>query len=101
MLMFLLETTKRKIEDIIQDDEYDYNHEFESLFNQINFEIEQLKTKEVLVGEKKAPKEKKLGKQQLMIVENFFTQYHLYYKKKKITEEINEFPFILEFYHCF
>lgn len=101
MLMFLLETTKRKIEDIIQDDEYDYNHEFESLFNQINFEIEQLKTKEVLVGEKKAPKEKKLGKQQLMIVENFFTQYHLYYKKKKITEEINEFPFILEFYHRF
>ena len=36
-----------------------------------------------------------------MIVENFFTQYHLYYKKKKITEEINEFPFILEFYHRF
>lgn len=101
LLLFIIECNKEKIKSVIGDDDYQYTHQFTQLFEMIEHTIEELNT---FVENKEDLKKEaiiKIKPNDFKIIENFYQKYHFYYKKSQIIEEINDAPYILEFYERF
>lgn len=101
LLMLLKESTNKKVNDIINDDQYNYEHNFKEFFEQIDYEIKKNQHIDTIDEKEEEIETIVIAKEDLDLVEDFYSTYHLYFKKKQIVSEIKDSPFILDFYRRF